>query len=332
MSGLSWRAAALAWLVCSFLPGDLQAQGGFRIRGQVFLPSGQPVTAVTRVVLMSEDPRRSPEYYFTDSKGWFYFQGLSANVWYRVVVETDDKTYATTEVPFLGSQGSVSVHLRPLDQPKMQARPPTASVSANQLGHQPPKEAVKAYEQALQAINQRQREQAKESLRRAIALDPDYVNAYNDLAVIHMGEKNYAEAESLLRRALVSDPKFIHSLLNLGTTLNHLQKYSEAISPLREALRLEPGLVAAHLHLGIALVETDQFKEAEQELTRAGKSPDVSMAMVQLYLGKLYARTGDFEKSISAFNAYLQKAPNAPNAAEVRALIDRIKKAMAERQ
>ncbi len=320
----------MAWLVCSFLPGDLQAQGGFRIRGQVFLPSGQPVAAVTRVILMSEDPRRNPEYYFTDSKGWFYFQGLSANVWYRVVVETDEKTYATTDVSFLGSQGSVSVHLRPLDEPKSQAHSPT--VSANQLAHQPPKEALKAYEQALQAINQRQREQAKESLRRAIALDPDYVNAYNDLAVIHMGEKKYLEAEALLRRALASDPKFIHSLLNLGITLNHLQKYTDAILSLREALRLEPGLVAARLHLGIALVEIDQLKEAEQELLRASKSTGADEATTQLYIGKLYARTGEFEKSVTALNAYLLKVPNAPNAPEVRALIDRMQKELAARK
>ncbi len=320
----------MAWLICSFLPGNLQAQGGFRLRGQVFLPTGQPLAAVTRIILVSEDARRNPEYHFTDSKGWFYFQGLSANVWYRVVVETDEKTYATTEVSFLGSQGSVSVHLRPLDQPKVQARPPI--VSANRLRHQPPKEAVKAYEQALQAINQHQREQAKESLHRALALDPDYVNAYNDLAVIHMGEKNYAEAESLLRRALEADPKSVHALLNLGITLNHAQKYSDAVAPLREALRLEPGLVKAHQHLGLALVETDQFAEAEQELTRATKSPEGNEPLTHLYLGKLYARTGDFEKSVAEFNVYLQKAPNALNAAEVRALIDRMKKEMAARR
>ena len=107
----------------------------------------------------------------------------------------------------------------------------------------------------------------------------------------------------------MADPKSVHALLNLGITRIHLAKYEEAADPLREALRLEPGLVAAHQNLGAALVETDQFDEAQSELLRAAKSPDADQAMVELYLGKLYARTGDFDKSIASFNNYLEKPP-----------------------
>ncbi len=163
-------------------------------------------------------------------------------------------------------------------------------------------------------IKNKRYDAAERLLRKAIESDPKFVPPYNDLGVLLMQQRKYPDAEKVLRRALEVDPKSPHALLNLGITLNHLQKYSDAIPPLRETLRL-----------GIALVEIDQFKEAEQELTRASKSSDADESVVQLCLGKLYARTGHFEKSIAAFNAYLQRALNAPNASEVRALIERMK-------
>jgi cytochrome c-type biogenesis protein CcmH/NrfG len=114
--------------------------------------------------------------------------------------------------------------------------------------------------------------------------------------------------------------------LNLGITLNHLNRHIEAIPPLREALRLEPSWAASHLHLGVALVETDQFEEAERALLLAAKSTGPEEVAAHLYLGKLYARTGDFPKGIAELETYLQKAPSAMNADEVRSLIARMKR------
>jgi protein O-GlcNAc transferase len=151
------------------------------------------------------------------------------------------------------------------------------------------------------------------------------------LGVMLMRKKNYAEAEIVLRQAVQADPKAVNALLNLGITLNHLAKYQDAVEPLREAERLEPGLVAAHQHLGICLVETDQFSEAEKELDLAVKSPHSDKAIVQLYRGKLYARTGDFDKSIAAFSTYLDNNPNASNVGDVRALIARMEELKAKR-
>ena len=142
----------------------------------------------------------------------------------------------------------------------------------------------------------------------------------------------YAEAEKSLRKALEADPKSTLALLNLGITLNRTKQFSAATVPLREALRLQPGLVAGQLHLGIALVETDQFDEASKYLTRAAKSGGDDEILAQLFLGKLYARTGEFDKGIAALEFYLQKSPTASNAAEVRGLIERMKKELSARR
>jgi TolA-binding protein len=50
------------------------------------------------------------------------------------------------------------------------------------------------------------------------------------------------------------------------------------------------------------------------------------------HLGKLYARAGDFDKSIASFNNYLKKAPKAANANDVRALIARMQNLKAKKR
>jgi Flp pilus assembly protein TadD len=183
----------------------------------------------------------------------------------------------------------------------------------------------------MKAIEAKQYATAEPLLRQVTEADPKYTRAWNALGGVLMQERKFAEAEMPLRRAVEVDPKFIRAQLNLGIALNSTGKFADAVVPLREALRLRPDLGPAHQHLGIALVETDQLAEAEQELKKALASSDADEVIVQLYLGKLYARTGDFEKSIAAFNLYLEKSPHAGNAAEVRGLVERMKRELAAR-
>ncbi len=85
------------------------------------------------------------------------------------------------------------------------------------------------------------------------------------------------------------------------------------------------------MFLGGSLVELDQFEEAERELNQAAGITGVDESGLSLFRGKLYARTGDFTKSVAALEKYLELAPKAQNAAEVRALIDRLRSEMARK-
>jgi len=324
MPRFSPRTLTFAYIFCCLLA----ARSTFaqeRARGQIFLPNGQPIAAVTRFLLTSEDPRRIPEHHFTDSRGFFYLQGLASGQWYAITVETDGERYATTVERFMAGPMSryVQIHLRALDEPKPLPSAPTAS--AHQLAHQPRQEAQKLYKQALRAIEKQQPEQAKENLRHAIALDPAYVNAYNELAVLLLSEKNYAEAEALLRRGLENDPEAPYPLLNLGITLNYLGRYSDALEPLQKTLKLRPQWLATHAYLGIALLETGQVSEAETHLRRATRADAREQALAYLYLGKLYAEKGDVKKATEAWKSYLEKDPNSPNAARVRQLLQQLR-------
>ena len=298
------------------------------VRGQILLPDGNLPSAAMRFYLTSDDGRVN-EIRYTDSNGRFTLERLSNRIGYAISVDSDEASYGNSHYSFMpASESVVRFTLNPLPSRRTV---PGSTVSAAS-GYQADAKVTTLYERALKEIKKKHNDAGERLLREAVAADPKYPAPLNDLGVLLMVKKNYQEAEKVLKQAVETDPKSLHALLNLGITMNHQGKYEDAIAPLREAARLEPGLVAAHLHLGIALVETDQFAQADKELDRVAKSPNADQSMVHLYRGKLYARTGAFDKSIAAFNAYLENDPQSAEASEVRALIARMQELKAKRR
>lgn len=302
--------------------------GPVNVRGNVFLSDGDTPGNPIRFSLVSGDGMLN-DVRFTDSNGRFILERLSPNINYTLTFLGDGASYGDTT--FTLRPDADSTPRITLNPPVKRKVPSGATISAAS-GYKPDAQAVAIYDKAMKAIGDKHYDVAEPLLRQATSADPKYTMAWNALGALLMQEKKYGQAEKPLRQALESDPKFITALLNLGIVLNHLGRYADAVAPLREALRLQPELPAAHEHLGIALVETDQFPEAEQELKKALGAADPDEIVLQLYLGKLYARTGEFQKSIDSFTIYLQKAPNSPNAAEVRGIMDRLKREMATRR
>ncbi|MBI3405748.1 MAG: tetratricopeptide repeat protein [Acidobacteria bacterium] len=292
------------------------------VRGQIFFPDGSVPREPIRFFLSSDDGRVN-EYRFTDSNGRFILERLSGLVSYTITVESDGATYDKTTFSFIPSYDSTPrLTLQPLAR-KIVTGPPTVSAAS---GYKPAPKAAELHEAALKEVQKQKYDAAEKLLRLAIAKDPKFPAPLIDLGALLMQTGRYPEAEKTLRQALEADSKSTLALMNLGITLNRLRQYQAAVVPLREALRLQPGLIAAEIHLGIALLEIDQFDEAEKMLTRAAKAGGPDEALAQLFLGKLYAQTGDFVKGVAALEAYLAKAPNTSNVAEVLGLIERMKK------
>lgn len=315
-------------LILLVIAAGLSAQT-LTIRGQFFLPSGDMPSEPIRFSVTSGDGRIN-DIKFSDSNGRFSIERIpSGRVDVTIFVASDESTYGDTRynfIPYPTSVGGSEVRITLNRLPrKAVAAAGTLSVGS---AYKPLPDAEREYQAALKDIEKQRLMSAEERLRKAIALDPRFSLAMSDLGAVLMNLRRYLEAEQVLQEALKQDPKFVLALLNMGIALNRQQKFDRAVSYLQEALRLQPGLVAAHLHLGIALVESDQLALAERELLRAARTEGEERVAGHLYLGKLYARTGEFNKGITALETYLTMAPQAANADEVRQLIAKMRQAM----
>ena len=69
--------------------------------------------------------------------------------------------------------------------------------------------------------------QAISVYEKAIELNPEYYEAYNNLGVVLGKNEQYEEAEKILKQAIKSQPEFVEALNNLGSILQ-MEKYEEA--------------------------------------------------------------------------------------------------------
>jgi len=144
--------------------------------------------------------------------------------------------------------------------------------------------------------------------RRALAADPAYLKAHDNLGLAYeaLGRydeaiRSYQEALRLDREGQVGSP---WPALNLGILLARLDRLDEAEPLLRESARLDPRFAPAHYQLGLVLEKTGRTAEAISELGRAAEL-DPAYAEPHYALARLWRRGGESEKADGALQRFL---------------------------
>src|SRR4051812_12003486 len=97
-------------------------------------------------------------------------------------------------------------------------RPPAnvGSTSVARLTHKVPKKAQEAFRRATALAQKQQHAEAVRELEQAVAIDPAFADAYNNLGVQHFLQQHFADAESALHRAIDLDPALATAHINLA--------------------------------------------------------------------------------------------------------------------
>ena len=122
-------------------------------------------------------------------------------------------------------------------------------------------------------------EAAAIAYRRCIELDPDNVEAMNNLACLQRGLGHVAEAEAMFQNALAINPELPSLHANYATLLAAQRRIPEAQAHYLRSLELQP------------------------------VNPVVSKL-----LGVMYAQTGQLDKAREIFGEWLRKEPDNPHA------------------
>lgn len=305
------------------------------IRGKIFLPSGNLPEQRMRVVLELVSGGIASEV-FSDSVGNFEFRSLS-NGSYRINIPTDHRSYETAQETVevfsnFARTFTVQIYLREKSaDPNRQ--PNNRLISAADL-QDVPKAAKKAYDQGLKLSRDNRPQDAAAKLQEALKIFPDYLYALNKLGEQYLALNKLEDAKAIFDRAIAVNPKFALPHINLGIYHVNIKQFAEAIQSLETGNRLDDSFPMAHLNLGLALMSKPQpdFDRAEKELLRSIELGKRDMAYVRKYLFNLNVRRQAMDKAAEQLEAYLKEVPDAPDSQEVRQMLGKVKKAMAQQK
>ena len=125
-----------------------------------------------------------------------------------------------------------------------------------------PRNCQQIWQQALVAHQQSRLTQAIDLYQQVIAKNPEFADAYANLAMALSSTSQHQAADRVFRQALSLEPKHANNHSNYGFFLGCLGQFSAAEQHLRRAVQLEPQLGIAWLNLGNVLRNLDRWEEA----------------------------------------------------------------------
>jgi len=304
--------------------------GNNYIVGTVFAPDGQPIT--TRMRLRLNSPTWGEILAMTDDRGRFVFSGVGAGTYtitidgekeYQPVSQQVEIVRVRSTVP---ETYTVTIRLQAVENPKVHP----SVVSAANAGV--PKKALELYEKAAKLVAEKDYRGAIKQLKLAVAEYPAFVNAYNQIGVLYLRLDELDKADEALRAALKINPEAYEPLVNRAVTLFRMAKFKEAETVLRATLKLKSESAVAHYYLGRTLNKLGRNEEAEAALLTCIKlSPDEFKEAHRL-LAAIYLDRGMPQRVIEELETYLKLVPAAPDAENLRKVIEQSKKSAARPQ
>ena len=313
------KCAVLA-LAVTMMATVAAGQRNRSLKARVLMPDGSPSQSI-KVRLEGSEGELIRDS-FTDSTGNFEVSSLNTGI-YTIVVPTNDRTYATTAerveiTRYSPDVVAITVYLNPKEEGATRLKSGRHTVSAREASNSVPKKAREAYNRSVDLSQRGQTQQAIEELKRAIALYPEYVHAYNDLGVAYIKLDLIDEAIRALEKSTALDPKAFNPRLNLGIANVRRRDFVRAEPPLRTALEIDAGAPLAHLYLGITLWKTARPDEAEDEFGRALSLGGSDIAIAHFYLGQLYAEKERIAEAVAELETYLKQKPGSDDAQQAR--------------
>jgi tetratricopeptide (TPR) repeat protein len=246
---------------------DLSAQDGSRaltVRGEV--QGEQRTLPPLMLELRDLDHPGAAQRVLIGVNGDFELQLVQPGHYQAIIMNMRGHVVHQELVEFRGPTGFLTLHL----PAQSGALPAGGKISAARLLHPTSRKAEKELLRAEEAVKAGEPGKALEHLRKAIQIDPCYMEAHNNLGVRYMALNQYERAAEEFATAAALDPGSAIGHLNLSLALIALRRNAEAEAPARRALQLAAHSAAARYALGQALFnQRKQLPEALENLRAA---------------------------------------------------------------
>ena len=169
--------------------------------------------------------------------------------------------------------------------------------------------------------------EAELEIKKAISLNPEYPNAYYNLAVLYIGQGNFEKAELELKKTIKLKSDFAIAHYNLGFILKDQGRLKEAETHTQKALEVDHQFTDAYLSLSTMQTSYTSQKWHNQLFSESLLKNKNNRELVNIFFARsnIFHRKGKYEKSaenlITANNMKLRIYKS-----EANLLIDKTKK------
>jgi predicted TPR repeat methyltransferase len=164
-----------------------------------------------------------------------------------------------------------------------------------------PKDPSALHFLGLLRTHQGRNEEAVKLMVAALEIDPEYVDAWSNLSVAYLKERDFERAEYCARKAIEISPEFANAWANLGMTLRARNACEEALVAWGRALDLQPGMRNIAISYGHLLYRLDRLPEALEFYARwQASAPDDPIPQHML------AAAGGAERPMRASDGYVR--------------------------
>jgi tetratricopeptide (TPR) repeat protein len=272
------------------------------VQGVVIDEEGKPVKDAR---LTFVDPQRGLKFVLkSDKDGKFIKVGIPPAE-YKVIVESEG---------FLALESEARIRFGMRENLEIKLKKPVAVPDKD--------EDMKAGSDLFRAGNY---DEAAERFRKVIERFPAQYEGYFNLGLTLLKKGEVDPAIAALEKAAEVNPQSVESLFALGECYFAKGETEKARESFSKAIALNPESPMAHYNLGLVFYKLGKNEEALAAFEKSiAVKPDNASAHYQAGLAAI--RLQNFERAITAFQEFLRLEPNAPEAPQVKTMIEELEK------
>ena len=147
------------------------------------------------------------------------------------------------------------------------------------------------------------------SYKKAIAIEPNYVDAYYNLGFALREKGNLEEAVKNFNKVISLNPNYVDAYNNMAVTLEKQGKLEEALKAYKKAIAIKPDYADAHYNMATTLEKQGKLEEAVISYNKAiSIKPDYADAYFNM--ASTLEAQGKLEEAIGAYKKTLDIKPD----------------------
>ncbi len=177
--------------------------------------------------------------------------------------------------------------------------------------------AVRDYNQGVELQQQGFLNQAIQKYKSAIDADDRLEQAFCNLGLIYIAQRNFAKASDAFKKAIVLKPSNPFSLNGMGSVLYSKGKVTEAMEKWQKAIEVDQNFYSAYFNMANAWKnEKDLQKALENYVMTIKTNPNMADAYYEV--GLIFAKQKHSAQAMCMLNKAMQLQPDGEFVAEAK--------------